>query len=69
MPALIVAAAARETDEDRGDGVGAVSVPRTRDWSGELFGERDGGREFRSGAMFAAFTAKEYDLEKRFRRV
>lgn len=69
MPALIVAAAARETDEDRGDGVGAVSAPRTRDWSGELFGERDRGREFRSGAIFAACTIKNTTGQKRLRRL
>ena len=55
MPALMLAAAANEKDDDRGDGVcrrwvSAVLV-KTRDWWGEAFGERDGGRELRSGAM------------------
>ena len=58
MPALIVAAAARETEEERGDGEGVDRLSAsgllamTRDWRGELVGELEGGRELRSGAMF-----------------
>ena len=55
MPALMVAAAAREKDEERGEGVCRRCVSAvllmTRDWCGEAFGEREGGRELRSGAM------------------
>ena len=55
MPALMVAAAARENDDDRGDGVWrrwtSALLLKTRDWWGDEFGERDGGRELRSGAM------------------
>ena len=53
----MVAAAARDTEEERGDGEGVwwrmLSGPewRTRDWSGEPDGEREGGRELRSGAI------------------
>ena len=55
MPALMLAAAAKEKDDDRGDGVcrrwGSAVLVKTRDWWGEAFGERDGGSELRSGAM------------------
>lgn len=57
MPALMVAAAARDTEEERGDGEGVWRRKlsgfawRTRDWSGDPDGDLDGGREFRSGAI------------------
>ena len=57
MPALMVAAAARETEEVRcsGDGVwrlrDSALLPNTRDWNGEASGDLEGGRELRSGAM------------------
>ena len=46
MPAFIVAEAAREREDERGDG-----EPVGRGGSGVPEGERDGGREFRSGAI------------------
>lgn len=59
MPALMVAAAARDTEEERGDGDGVWRRKlsgfawKTRDWSGDPDGEREGGKEFRSGAIMA----------------
>lgn len=46
MPALMVAEAAREREDERGDG-----EPVGRGGSGVPEGDRDGGREFRSGAI------------------
>ena len=54
IPALMDAAAARETEEERSRG-GEVSDSGfslgSRGWRGEAFGEREGGRELRSGAI------------------
>jgi hypothetical protein len=59
--AFMVAAAARDTEEERGDGVsrrfrcesrgGAAAAWVVRVCSGDDDVERDGGREFRSGAI------------------
>lgn len=50
--AFMVAAAARDTEEDLGDSDWlSGGVVRVRDWKGEEDVERDGGRELRSGGM------------------
>lgn len=57
--AFMVAAAARDTEEERGDGDGVWRRRasgfgwNTRDCIGEEEVEREGGRELRSGAMAA----------------
>lgn len=56
MPAFMVAAAARDTDDDLGDGDGvsrrsSSGFPKFRGWVAASEGEREGGREFKSGAI------------------
>lgn len=49
MPALMVAAAARETEDDLGEGdPGGLRVPSKAPFA---TGDRDGGSELRSGAI------------------
>lgn len=60
--ALIVAAAARDTEEDRGEGegvllskesAGGIEVLIARVFKGEVDVDRDGGRELISGAILS----------------
>ena len=62
MPALILAAAASETEEDRGDGDagGLRSTPVPF-----ITGEREGGNELRSGAMVEGIRDKSSNVNYR----
>lgn len=73
MPALMVADAARESEDERGEGEpgerwrGSVLAAGLRVWRGEPDNERDGGREFRSGISIAAALLEQRDDYSEYR--
>lgn len=55
----MVAEAASEREDERGDG---EAVGR-RVWRGVPEGDRDGGREFKSGAMLVFYLTSSFEVE------
>lgn len=67
MPALMVAEAARESDDERGEDEpggpwrGSGLTVETRAWRGEPEDDREGGRELRSGILFKVTQLEQKD--------